>query len=153
MPKNLFKITAQECKKPLPVDAQHPSEMSLLKLPNILSTHVPKYFSIWRSVFKIVSRHSDKVVHKLIFLRLIYRSLEKNTYDHVTATYYLLAEQLLRRLKTANNTFNSAITRRRTNGRLSLPENVRREQDSKPRYGDQRSLQQLDFSVSRQFLT
>jgi len=91
------------------------------------------------------------MVHKLIFLRLIYRSLEKNTYDHVTATYYLLAEQLLRRLKTTNNTFNSAITRRRTNGRLSLPENVRREQDSKPRYGDQRSLQQLAFNVSRQF--
>lgn len=60
------------------------------------------------------------------------KSLEDNTYDHVTATYYLLAEQLLRRLKATSNSLEPALRRRRANGRLSLPENRRRDRVPKP---------------------
>lgn len=60
----------------------------------------------------------------------VQKSLEGNTYDHVTATYYLLAEQLLRRLKTSNS-LETTVRRRRPDGRFSLPENRRLNQDPK----------------------
>lgn len=59
------------------------------------------------------------------------KSLEDNTYDHVTAAYYLLAEQLLRRLKSTNNSFEPAIARRRNNGRRSLQEHKRQDREPK----------------------
>lgn len=53
------------------------------------------------------------------------KSLGENAYDHIAATYYLLAEQLLRRLKTSHNSLKPSV--RRIDARRSLPENKRQE--------------------------
>lgn len=80
------------------------------------------------------------------------KSLEENAYDHIAATYYLLAEQLLRRLKSSHNS--RMVPVRRIDTRRSLPENKRQEPEaSSPDVelkGDQNddSESQLDGSGS-----
>ena len=41
--------------------------------------------------------YGQRPVHVLTILYLFFRSVEKDSYDHITATYYLMAERKLRR--------------------------------------------------------